>query len=130
MEITVVSKNRCEAIDITGEAQEACHRWGGTGALLVYCPHTTAGVAVNEHADPDVMRDVMETLARAVPHAGPYAHAEGNSDAHIKSVLTGNQVAVPVRAGRLLLGRWQGVFFLEFDGPRHRALWLHFLHGE
>jgi secondary thiamine-phosphate synthase enzyme len=126
----VVSKKRCEALDITGPLQEVCNRWGGTGALLVYCPHTTAGVAINEHADADVMDDVAGALSRLVPHHGPYAHAEGNSDAHIKSVLTGNQVVVPVCDGHLLVGRWQGVFFLEFDGPRHRTLWLNFLRGE
>ena len=130
MEINIVTKRHCEAIDITAQLQEACRHWGGTGALLAYCPHTTAGVAVNEHADPDVMRDLAEALARVVPHDGPYAHSEGNSDAHIKSVLAGNQVVVPVRDGHLLLGRWQGAFFLEFDGPRHRTLWLYFLHGE
>lgn len=130
MELPIVSKERCETLDITQQVQEACHQWGGTGALLVYCPHTTAGVAINEHADPDVMRDLMDTLSRMVPHGGAYAHSEGNSDAHIKSVLTGNRVVLPVRGGHLLLGRWQGVFFLEFDGPRHRTLWLHFLHGE
>jgi secondary thiamine-phosphate synthase enzyme len=130
MEIPVVSKKRCEALDATEQLQEACRRWGGTGALLVYCPHTTAGVTINEHADPDVMHDVTDTLSRMAPHGGPYSHSEGNSDAHIKSVLAGNQVVVPVRDGRLLLGRWQGVFFLEFDGPRNRTLWLNFLRGE
>jgi secondary thiamine-phosphate synthase enzyme len=130
MELPVVTKTRCEAVDITPEAQEACRRWGGTGALLVFCPHTTAGVTINEHADPDVLRDVLGALSRAVPHGGPYAHAEGNSDAHIKSVLTGNQVLVPVQDGRLLMGRWQGIFFLEFDGPRQRTVWLHFFKGE
>ena len=130
MELPVATQKRIEAVDITHAVQEACKKWGGTGAVLVYCPHTTAAVTINEHADPDVMRDVLATLAEAAPANGPYSHAEGNADAHVKSVLTGNQAVVPVRGGNLLLGRWQGVFFLEFDGPRHRTLWVHFLAGE
>lgn len=130
MELPVVTQKRIEAVDITQQVQDACKKWGGTGAVLVYCPHTTAAVAVNEHADPAVVRDVLSVLSEAAPANGAYTHAEGNADAHIKSVLTGNQALVPVRSGTLLLGRWQGIFFMEFDGPRHRTLWVHFLAGE
>ena len=130
MELPVATLKRIEAVDITLQVQEACKKWGGTGAVLVYCPHTTAAVAVNEHADPDVVRDILGVLNEAAPANGAYTHAEGNADAHIKSVLTGHQALVPVRGGNLLLGRWQGIFFFEFDGPRHRTLWVHFLTGE
>jgi len=95
------------------------------GVLTVFVPHTTAGVAINEHADPDVMRDVGMVLDRLVPWQDPgYRHGEGNSAAHVKAILTGPSVQVLVRSGRLVLGVWQGVFFCEFDGPRSREVWL------
>lgn len=127
MEISITSKKRCEVLDITRNVQQACRKWGGTGLVHVYCPHTTCGVAVNEKFDPDVRRDVLDWLERAVPPDGVYRHEEGNADAHIKSLLTGSQVLIPVRQGNLLLGRWQGVLFLEFDGPRSRTLWASFI---
>jgi secondary thiamine-phosphate synthase enzyme len=127
MELAVVTQKRCEALDITRNVQQACRQWGGTGAVLVYCPHTTASVAVNEKFDPTVAEDILGWFGRMVPEDAGYKHAEGNADAHIKSLLGGNHVLVPVRQGNLLVGRWQGVFFLEFDGPRHRTLWLNFL---
>ena len=92
------------------------------GICLVAVAHTTAGVFVNENADPDVTRDLLGALRRLVPDEGDYRHAEGNSPAHIKAVLTGNDVALALRGGALALGRWQGIFLAEFDGPRARSV--------
>ena len=94
------------------------------GLLHVYSPHTTAGVMVNEQADPDVAADLEKALARMVPWKADYAHAEGNSAAHIQAALVGGSAWVPVRGGALALGTWQGIFLCEFDGPRTRELWL------
>ncbi|MGC2816051.1 MAG: secondary thiamine-phosphate synthase enzyme YjbQ, partial [Candidatus Acidiferrum sp.] len=87
-------------------------------------PHTTAGVIVNEHFDPDVATDLEGVFERLVPRVGPYRHAEGNSDSHAKAALTGASATIFVEDGKLALGRWQGVFFCEFDGPRERKLWV------
>ena len=94
------------------------------GLLHVHSPHTTAGVTVNEQADPDVAADMERTMARLVPWNAGYAHAEGNAAAHIQTALVGVSALVPVRGGRLSLGTWQGIFLCEFDGPRSRERWL------
>lgn len=94
------------------------------GLLHVHSPHTTAGVTVNEQADPDVAADMETALAKLVPWSAGYAHAEGNSAAHIQTALVGVSATVPVHRGRLALGTWQGIFLCEFDGPRTRELWL------
>jgi secondary thiamine-phosphate synthase enzyme len=94
------------------------------GVCHIYVPHTTAGVIVNEGDDPDVARDIEATLDRLVPHKGDYRHAEGNSDSHIKTALTASSATVFIENGRLALGRWQAIFFCEFDGPRHREVML------
>jgi secondary thiamine-phosphate synthase enzyme len=92
------------------------------GTCLVYVPHTTAGITINEAADPAVVRDISAQLSKLVPaHAG-YTHAEGNSDAHIKACIMGSSVQIPVVDGKLVLGTWQGIFFCEFDGPRRRSV--------
>jgi secondary thiamine-phosphate synthase enzyme len=130
MDIRVGTGRRVEMVAITDLVRAACVRWGKTGLVHVYCPHTTAGLAVNEACDPDVATDILAWMSRQVPEGGPYAHSEGNSDAHIRCVLTGGQVTLPVREGVLLLGRWQGVFLCEFDGPRSRTLTLTFVVGE
>ncbi len=130
MELTVSTKRRCEVTDLTAEVKRACKEWGGTGLVHLLCPHTTAGIALNENYDPTVKEDLLATLAKLVPEKAGYAHAEGNSDAHIKSVLVGCQVTVPVLKGKPRLGRWQGIYFCEFDGPRPRTVWLTFLRGE
>ena len=124
METTeVTTRSRIECVEITQQVQDAVSRARvRSGAVLVCSPHTTAGVTVNEHADPDVMEDVMATLSQMVPRQGRYAHAEGNSDAHIKAVLVGSSVVLPIENGRLALGTWQGVYFCEFDGPRRRRV--------
>ena len=111
-------------IDITPRVQEAVRQAGlAEGLVTVYVPHTTAGVTINENADPDVVHDVLGALDRAVPwRQGFYRHGEGNSAAHVKSSLVGCSTAIPVSGGRMVLGTWQAVFFCEFDGPRSRRV--------
>jgi secondary thiamine-phosphate synthase enzyme len=97
------------------------------GVCLIYTPHTTAGLTINEGADPDVMNDVLETLDTIVPWRGAYKHTEGNSAAHIKAILVGGSVQVIVDSGKLVLGVWERIFLLEFDGPRTRKIFVQFL---
>jgi len=126
--IEVRSTQREQWIPITSQVEEAVQKSGlQDGACLVYVPHTTAAVTINENADPDVASDLLMGLARLVPHSWPFQHGEGNSDAHIKSTLVGCSVLIPVRKGRLQLGTWQGVYFGEFDGPRRRQCFIQFL---
>lgn len=99
------------------------------GALLVFCPHTTAGVTVNENADPDVPRDITTFMNALVPKKADFNHAEGNSDAHVKASLFGPHVLLIVEEGNIRLGTWQGVYLCEGDGPRSRNLWVQFLPG-
>lgn len=121
--IAVRSTTREEFVDITRDVDRAVQASGmREGWVLVYCPHTTAGVCVNENADPDVPADVIGALGRTFPVKGPWRHVEGNADAHTKAVLVGESVSVPVTGGSLALGTWQGIFFCEFDGPRHRSV--------
>lgn len=123
--ISITTSRRTELVPVSRTIQTALDglpAWDGL--VHVHSPHTTAGVTVNEQADPDVAADLERALARLVPWNAGYAHAEGNSAAHIQTVLVGVSVFVPVRAGRLALGTWQGVFLCEFDGPRTRELWL------
>ena len=97
------------------------------GALLVFCPHTTAGLTVNEDADPDVATDMVAIMGRLVPRDPNYRHAEGNSDAHVKTTLVGPSLTLIVADGRLQLGTWQGVYLCEWDGPRPRKIWVQWL---
>ena len=114
---------RCALLDVTAEVMRLAAASGlREGLCVVSSPHTTCGVTVNEGADPDVAADILETLARLVPRSGSYRHAEGNSDAHVKTLLTGTSVTLPLASGRPLLGTWQRVFLAEFDGPRTRTL--------
>ena len=118
---SVRTPGRTSFINVTSEVRDAVRELGvTTGAVLVYVPHTTAAVTINESADPDVATDIDAALSRLVPHSGPYRHAEGNSDGHIKSSLVGCSETLLVEDGELVLGTWQGVFFCEFDGPRTR----------
>lgn len=120
-ELRVRTSKRVEALDITDQVINAPA--GRVGRLLhVYTPHTTCALTINENADPDVMRDIIEALERIVPSGYPYRHAEGNSDAHIRSVLVGTSVTIPLSQGAPRLGTWQGIFLLEFDGPRERKV--------
>ncbi len=114
---------RTQLLDITGTVEAELSKTGiRSGTCHVYVPHTTAGLTINENADPEVARDILAGLARLVPATGDYRHAEGNSDAHLKASLTGFSVTVPVIDGRLALGTWQAIYFCEFDGPRHRRV--------
>ena len=122
-EIEVKTGSRTEMVDITRRVREAVRTSGIVDGLCVlYVPHTTAGVTINEHADPSVARDIQNTLSKLVPAGAGYAHAEGNADAHIKAVMVGSTETVLVRSGDLVLGTWQGIFFCEFDGPRWRKI--------
>jgi len=122
---TVRTESRTAFVDITARVQQIV---GGTGArdgiCLVFVPHTTAGVTINENADPSVMRDVQKELNKIVPFDDDYDHEEGNSAAHVKSALVGCSCMVPIEGGRLALGTWQGIYFCEFDGPRSRQVWV------
>jgi len=121
--IEISTRERSAWVDITPEVQRIVSESGVQRGIAVVCSlHTTGGVTVNEHADPDVMEDVLAALERMAPRQGPYAHSEGNSDAHIKASLVGLSVTIPVEQGRLVLGTWQGIFFCEFDGPRRRRV--------
>lgn len=121
-EITVESKAREQTIDITPRVRAAVTRSKiSDGLVAVSVAHTTAAVFVNENADPDVQTDLLAALERGVPRSARYAHAEGNAPAHIKSVLIGNSVTLAVREGEVALGRWQGIYFAELDGPRSRS---------
>jgi secondary thiamine-phosphate synthase enzyme len=122
-EFGVKTSKRSEMIDITSEIQDSIDEMGlEEGLVLVYCPHTTAGVTVNEGADPAVAKDILNKLDEIIPWEGDYRHAEGNSPAHIKSTLVGSSVSLWVDGGRISLGTWQKVFFCEFDGPRNRKV--------
>lgn len=119
--IEVRTSSRTQFIDITDKVSGEVKRRGvQNGICSVFVQHTTAGLTINENADPDVVRDILAGLVRLVPATGDYQHAEGNSDAHIKASLMGFSLTVPVIDGRLALGTWQGLYFCEFDGPRNR----------
>jgi secondary thiamine-phosphate synthase enzyme len=119
------TKKREEIVDVTGEVGRAVAASGRReGVCTVFVPHTTAGVTINENSDPDVKADILMALRNFVPDALPYAHAEGNSPAHVKASLVGSSVSVVVEDGRLQLGTWQGICLCEFDGPRTRQVWV------
>jgi secondary thiamine-phosphate synthase enzyme len=119
----VRTTRREEFVDITADVAHAVAEARLVdGAVLEYCPHTTAAITINENADPDVSQDILAFLAEEVPRSWPYRHAEGNSDAHVKASLMGSSVQIPVSAGHLVLGTWQGIYLAEFDGPRGRKV--------
>ena len=121
--IAVTTHRRQEFVDITAAVQGALEALGVRDGLChVFSPHTTAGITVNENSDPDVVRDMLKWLGEAIPQDGGFRHAEGNADAHIKTSLLGCFQIVPVVDGRLALGRWQAIYFCEFDGPRNRTV--------
>ena len=125
-ELTVTTERRTQLVDITDEVRGAVEGAGGS-AVLVYVPHTTAGVAINEHADPAVARDFESALERIVGDGWGWQHVEEgeeNAPSHIRAALMGPQVVIPLRAGRLALGTWQGIFFCELDGPRTRSVYV------
>jgi secondary thiamine-phosphate synthase enzyme len=121
--IELGTNSREQLIDVTDQVAAAVASLGASdGAVLLHVPHTTAAVTINEGYDPDVASDVLAVLGRLAPRDGGYAHAEGNSDAHVKAIMVGSSQLVPVAGGSLALGRWQRIFFCEFDGPRRRSL--------
>ena len=120
--LSVTTDEREMTIDVTARVRAAVTRSKvREGMCVVTVAHTTAAVFVNENADPDVQRDLLHQLAKLVPKDGDYRHAEGNSSAHVKAVVVGNDVSLSVHEGELVLGTWQGVYFAEFDGPRERS---------
>src|ERR1700680_5073481 len=119
--LRVKTRRRTQLVDVTTAVERVVTKSGvASGICYVYVPHTTAGVAINEHADPDVATDLEGVFDRLVPHLGAYRHGEGNTDSHAKAVLVGASQVIFVEEGKLVLGRWQGIFFCEFDGPRER----------
>jgi len=125
--LSVTTRNRSEMIDITSKVEEELNRSGlKNGVCFLFVPHTTAGITINESADPGVATDIQAMLNGLIPWEGSYRHLEGNSAAHIKSSLIGSSVMVFVESGHLKLGTWQGIFFCEFDGPRSRKLHIKF----
>ncbi len=121
--ISVRTSSRTQLVDITRQVRELVRKSGITeGICVVYVPHTTAGVTINENADPSVREDIEDVLNRLVPPGRNYRHLEGNADSHVKSVMVGPSIDLIVTGGDILLGTWQGIFFCEFDGPRNRKV--------
>jgi len=116
--------------EITAQVREAVAKSGVTsGIAVIYCPHTTAGITINENADPDVAKDLLCGLDKAFPNLAEYRHAEGNSSAHLKASVIGSSATVLIVDGGLLLGTWQGIYFCEFDPPRHRKFYVKIMAG-
>ena len=125
VELRVKSRSRNEMIDITNDIQQIVKEKNiQDGHVIVYVPHTTAGITINEGADPSVQRDIIETLKNLIPENAGYHHMEGNSDAHIKASLMGSSVTVLIEDNKLVLGTWQHIFFYEGDGPRNRKVFV------
>jgi secondary thiamine-phosphate synthase enzyme len=121
----VKTQRRTQFLDVTDLVRRAVEKSNvENGVCYVYVPHTTAGVTINEHFDPDVATDLEDVFDRLVPKSGPYRHSEGNSDSHAKATLAGSSQAIFIEEGKLALGRWQGIFLCEFDGPRERTIWV------
>ncbi len=128
--LNIRTSKRCEFVDITHLVRQVVDESGvQTGVCFIHVPHTTAGVIINENADPDVVKDIDSVLRKLVPEYGNYKHLEGNSDAHIKSILVNPQTFILIEDGEIVLGTWQGIFFCEFDGPRNRKVYLKIVEG-
>ena len=123
--LRIKTDRRTQFLDITHEVEQSVRESSiKTGLCYVYVPHTTAGITINEHADPDVASDVEAIFDRLIPQKGPYQHAEGNTDSHMKTILTGTSQTIFIENGKLALGTWQGIFLCEFDGPRQRTVFV------
>lgn len=123
--ISVRTNSRAELIDITDKVRKIAEgNKAKNGVCFVFCPHTTAGLTINENADPSVRKDIIGSLNKLVPQGAGYSHAEGNADSHIKSSFFGSSLSVFVEDGTLALGTWQGIYFCESDGPREREVWV------
>ncbi len=128
MVLTVRTRRKAELVDITAALDRLIAESGlREGIGLIFVPHTTAGLTINENADPDVREDLLAALERLVPERAAWRHREGNAPAHVKAMLTGGSQLVAIENGRLALGTWQGVFLCEFDGPRERRVFLRIL---
>jgi secondary thiamine-phosphate synthase enzyme len=128
MKLTVTSSQQTEFIEITADIQRMVEKSGiENGVCMLFVPHTTAAVTINENADPTVKSDILGVLNKVIPWEANYRHMEGNSPAHIKATLMGASEMIAVENGRLVLGTWQGIFFCEFDGPRTRSVHIHFM---
>lgn len=128
--LEVESRQQVEMLDITSEVRKAIRGAGiDSGLAVLFVPHTTAAVTINENADPDVVRDMLMELNKIVPFDDHYRHAEGNSAAHLKSTLVGASETLLIEKGEPVLGTWQGIYFCEFDGPRHRRLHIRIVAG-
>jgi len=124
-EITIKTNTQTQILDITAQAQKIVEESGITeGLCCIFIPHTTAGVTINENADPSVKQDILMELNKVIPFRDNYSHLEGNSAAHIKASIIGSSVNIPVKNNNLLLGTWQGICFCEFDGPRTRKYYV------
>ena len=127
-ELLIRTRSRTEMVDITPQvAQLVKESKVESGFLIVFVPHTTAAITINENADPSVQHDILLELNRLIPFAGPYQHSEGNAAAHVKSTLVGSSQTLLIEGGQLALGTWQGLYFCEFDGPRSRKVWIKIL---
>lgn len=123
--IKIKTTSRVDLVDITKEIQSVVSASKvKDGVCFLFCQHTTAGLTINENADPSVKADITNTLNRLIPHNANYQHAEGNADAHIKSSLLGPSLNIIIEDGKLALGTWQGIYFCEGDGPRNREVWV------
>ena len=128
--INIKTNNRIDLIDITDKVRAVASKSKvKDGICFIFCPHTTAGLTINENADPQVKRDIINTLNKLVPENAGYAHSEGNADSHIKSSLFGSSLAIFIEDGQLALGTWQGIYFCESDGPRSRETWIKIVHS-
>jgi len=121
--LEIATSSRAQMVDVTREVQRAISESGvQEGFCHIYVPHTTAGIAINENADPSVVQDILAVLEKIAPRGGSYRHLEGNADSHVKASIVGSSETVLIEGGRLVLGTWQGLFLCEFDGPRRRRL--------
>ncbi len=130
LKIEIKTSARTDLVDITRKVQETVDKIKiKKGVCLVFVPHTTAGITINENADVSVQEDILSGLNKIAPEDGKYHHREGNSDAHIKTTLMNSQILVIIEDGRLALGAWQGIYLCEFDGPRTRQVWIKTIKG-
>jgi len=129
--ISIRTHQRVELIEITEEIEAIVNKSKvKSGICFLFCPHTTAGLTINENADPSVRKDIMNTLSKLIPENAYYSHTEGNADSHIKSSLFGQSLHIFIEEGRLMFGTWQGIFFCEGDGPRQREVWVNIIRKE
>jgi secondary thiamine-phosphate synthase enzyme len=128
--LNLKTSRRVELVEITDEIENIVTKSKvKDGICLVFCPHTTAGLTINENADPSVRKDIINTLDKLIPAGGDYSHTEGNADSHIKSSLFGSSLTVFIENGHLAFGTWQGIYFCEGDGPRQRQVWVKIISG-